>query len=215
MREIKLRHNQLQVVIYLRKALGGPKWLKTKTIRDYTKIDYRTVVQCLNALEQRNLVEKKPSPTGGFSWKLREVDNVDYVPYPKRGKGPKSVVIENVRPVDLLSALKIFAKGHKKPKFIETGTYKAYAQAIGGLYKHAVDTAYGAAANPPELKYYRDELSEYAEQLEAHLKGIYAILDTDELWDFRRSASFVLSVEQGPEIQEYQALSEAAIKENQ
>jgi len=98
---------------------------------------------------------------------------------------------------------------------MDTGTYKAYAQAVGGLFKHAVDSAYGAAPNASELAFYRKDLEEYARQLENHLRGVTALLHTKEIWDPETSSSYVLSIPDPPSIEEFKNLSESAIKENQ
>lgn len=197
--------NQVQVI----EILKDGKWTKTPAIRKQMNISYRNLLQCLHRMKRKGILSVRYGQDRSLEWKLLS---------PKESKpgeetwstGPKAA-----RSADLLSALSVFSRGHKLPKFIESGAYKAYAQAVGGLYKHAVDVCYGAAPSQAEIAFYRKDLQLYAQQLKDHLRGIEAILNAGHLWSSETSSEFLLSVPVLPELGELKALSEAAIKENQ
>jgi hypothetical protein len=161
--------------------------------------------------EKKYLLREK-SPTGAWRFKL---DLVKWEPgkIQRALSLPATQELQKINSFEMFTALEIFAKGHKRPKFIETGAYTHYGQTIGGLFKHAIETSYGAAPSRDELRYYRDNLQQYASQLEAHLKGVNAILDTEEIWDPHQTTVFLLQgISNTDHIKE---LAEKAIKENQ
>lgn len=184
------------------------RWATTQEIQESTGISYLNLLQSLNGLKKRKILSSKYGQGGTKEWKLINDLGKD-APATAEKRYPR------IKPLDLYAALRIFARGHKLPKYIETGAYKAYAQAVGGLFKHAVDSAYGAAPSLSELSFYRKDLEEYAKQLDNHLRGVMALLHTKEIWDPETSASYILSIPDPPTIEEFKNLSESAIKENQ
>lgn len=197
--------NQVQVM----ELLKDGKWASTQSIHKQMKISYRNLLQALHRMKRKGLLKARYGQSRGLEWQL--------VPPLKSESGEDiwSTGPQAARPTDLISALSVFARGHKLPKFIETGAYKAYAQAIGGLYKHAVDVCYGAAPSPSEIGFYRKDLQLYAQQLQDHLKGVQAILNADKLWNYETSSEFLLSIPVVPELTELRELSDNAIRENQ
>lgn len=165
----------------------------------------------LKRLTSKELLKKVPWAGNSFRYRLN-LDRLDPDSIYRAANREKTS--RNVSSSELYQALLIFSRGHKKPKFIDTGAYTQYAQAIGGLYRHAIDTVYGAASSQQEISYWRKNLLDYASQLEAHLNGIHAILDTDKIWDSDSSPEFLLGIEGLPDVSVLKDMAEKAIKEN-
>ena len=183
------------------------KWIDTPTLQIHTGLPYRSLLQTLHRLEARGILVHRYAQKRQIEWKLTRKEEKEVNQIPRE--------VPPVHASDLLTALNVFSRKHKLPKFIETGAYKAYAQAVGGLYKHAVDVCYGAAPSKEELMFYRKDLVLYAKQLQDHLRGVQAILNCDALWSEETSSEFVLSAPIIPQLPDLKNLAESAIKENQ
>lgn len=192
-----------KVVDFLARNSGTTKWYGTTAISKATEIDYRTTARSLKRLLDLGVVARQFGPRNSMLYHLVEKPRVSIAHVPTQPTSSAS----------LFGALKVF-QTHKLPKFIESGSYKAYAKSVAGLFKQAIDVFYGAAPDQSELDYYRNELILYKMELENHLRGINSILETEELWDATQSSGFIAS---GPviELDELSVLVDRALKENQ
>lgn len=182
--------------------VGPNKWISPSQMAKAAGIDTRTASSAFKRLNRNGLVKKRYGPRNTMVYALSEKTEVLV----------KKEPIQPTSAVALLGALKVF-QVHKLPKFVESGSYKAYAKAVAGLFKQAVDVFYGAAPDQDTLTYYRHELTMYRLELESHLRGIDSILDTPELWDASQSAGFLSSA--AINLDELGALVDRALKENQ
>lgn len=157
--------------------------IKTVEITKATKLPYQSVLRSLKRLKELGVIRSVFGPGNSRLYSL-----ASHVPV--SATEPELMAS---RPVDLWAALKVF-QVHKLPKFIELGTYKAYARAVSGVFKHAVEVGYGAAPDQRELNHYRKDLEYYREQIIAHLRGIESVLNTKELWDDRTNPEFLMTM---------------------
>lgn len=154
--------------------------VKTSDIVRYTGIPYQSVLRSLKRMKALGVVRSTFGSGNGHLYALAVHIPLESAPE-----------LAQSRPVDLLGALNVFQK-HKLPRFVESGSYKLYAQAVAGIFKHAVSVMYGAVPDREELIFYRQGLEYYREQLEAHLRGVTSILETTEVWDEKINPQFLL-----------------------
>lgn len=189
-------------VVDLLVKMGANKWTSTATIAKAAQVDYRTTARALKRLHDNGLVKKRFGPRNTMLYSLSEKTEIVV----------KAEPTQPTTAVALLGALSVF-QVHKRPKFMESGSYKAYAKTVAGLFKQMLDVVYGAAPDQDALTHYRHELSMYRLELEGHLRGIDSILDTPELWDASQSAGFLAGA--AINLDELSALVDRALKENQ
>lgn len=178
------------------------QWFTPADIGRQVKLNYQTVWGACKYLGEGKVIRKRYG-----------VKNT--VQYRSKLSGPGSTPVMNrkISPTEMYGALQVFAQGHVTPKFIRSGSYKAYGQAVAGVYRAAVETAYGAAPAQGDLDHYKEALIAYRDELEGHLKGIQTILDTPNVWDSHESSQFLLDFPD-MQLQQIKSLADNAMKEN-
>jgi hypothetical protein len=153
----------------------------------------------LNWLAGEGLVIKLPGRGGSFTYRHLHRPSVE-------GSVQAAPEVKTIQPQAMAGLLRNFAI--RKWESSTTKSSRAIPYCVRKLYEYAHDIACGGARSQADYDYVRSELQAFHDDLVNSLNTVKGMLETRELWDAKKSASWLLSA--GGKSAEYMELANKA-----
>jgi hypothetical protein len=148
------------------------------------KRNLSTLRRHLNWLAGEGKVIKLPGRGAAFTYKYRH-------PVEASVDAHREATSRDIKPQALSGLLRSFAKNRWESSLVKSS--RALPYCVRKLYEFAHDTALGGARTQGDYDYVRSELRAFHDDLVNTLSTVRGMLDTEELWNAKKSASWLLS----------------------